>query len=125
MLVGKDKDSVINNALKVDNWTAKYVDNEETGELDLKETFEGQVDIEQVTEQKYLGFVVSSIGNNMANIQQIKNKSIGIIRQIFNRLESLNLKKYYFECALIFMKCMLRGSILYAAECCYNLKEQS
>ena len=63
MLVGKDKDSVINNALKVDNWTAKYVDNEETGELDLKETFEGQVDIEQVTEQKYLGFVVSSIGN--------------------------------------------------------------
>ena len=48
---------------QLDSQSVKYVDNEETGELDLKETFEGQVDIEQVTEQKYLGFVVSSIGN--------------------------------------------------------------
>ena len=123
MLIGKNTENVINNPLKVDNWTVEYVENEDTEELDLKETFEGQVTLEQVTEQKYLGFVVSSFGNNMANIQQMKKKSIGIIRQIFSRLESLSLNKYYFECALIFMKCMLRGSILYAAECYYNLKE--
>ena len=59
----------------------------------------------------------------MANIKQMKNKSIGIIRQIFNRLESLNLRKYYFECAIIFMNCMLRSSILFAADTCYALKE--
>ena len=116
MLIGKNTENVINNPLKVDNWTVEYVENEDTEELDLKETFEGQVTLEQVTEQKYLGFVVSSFGNNMANIQQMKKKSIGIILQIFNRLESLSLKKYYFECALIIMKCMLRGNILCAVE---------
>ena len=30
---------------------------------------------------------------------------------------------YYFECAVIFMNCMLRSSILYAAETYYDLKE--
>ena len=59
----------------------------------------------------------------MANIKQMKNKLIGIIRHICNRLESLNLRKYYFECAIIFMNCMLRSSILYAAETYYALKE--
>ena len=59
----------------------------------------------------------------MANIRQMKNKSIGIIKQIFNLLESLNLQKYYFECAIIFMNCMLRSSILYAADTYYDLKE--
>ena len=33
----------------------------------------------------------------MANISEIKKKSIGVIRSIFNRLNSLTLKKYYFE----------------------------
>ena len=59
----------------------------------------------------------------MANINQIKNKSIGIVRKIINRLNSLNLKKYFFECAIILMNSMLRPSILYAAEMYYNLKE--
>ena len=59
----------------------------------------------------------------MVNISGMKNKSIWIIRKIFTRLESLNLKKYYFECALIFLNVMLRSSILYACETYYNLKE--
>ena len=52
-----------------------------------------------------------------------KKKSIGVIRKIFNRLNSLNLQKYYFECAMILLNAMLRPSILYAAETYYNLKE--
>ena len=58
----------------------------------------------------------------MANIVHIKNKSIGVIRKIFNKLNSLNLQKYYFECAMIFMNTMLRPSILYASDMYYNLK---
>ena len=54
----------------------------------------------------------------------MKAKSNGIIRQIFNRLESLNLMRYYFECAIVFMNSMLRSSILYAAETYYDLKEK-
>ena len=107
----------------MDSWKTEYVDNVETGDDDLVETFDGQVKMENVDEQKYLGFILSRTGDNMANIKQMKNKSIGIIRQIFNRLESLNLRKYYFECAIIFMNCMLRSSILYAADTYYALKE--
>ena len=54
---------------------------------------------------------------------QGKNKSIGVIRKICNKLKSMNLKQYYFECALILMNVMFRGTILYAADMYYALKE--
>ena len=60
----------------------------------------------------------------MANISAIKRRSNGIIRKLFNKLKSLNLQKYYFECGMIFMNVMLRSSILWASESYYNLKEQ-
>ena len=50
----------------------------------------------------------------MANIKQARNKSIGVIEKLISKLNSLNLKQYYFECAQIFMNAMLRGSLLYA-----------
>ena len=121
MLVGKGH-QLLDSDLHVDNWTDQYKDNIETGDVDLIETFDGQVVIEKATEQKYLGFVLSSYGDNMVNIRHMKNTSIGIIRQIVNRLESLHLKKYHFEWAIIFMNCMLRPSKLYAAEIYYNMK---
>ena len=59
----------------------------------------------------------------MINIQNLKNKSIGIIRKLFTKLESLQLRKYYFECGIIFLKAILRPSILYASETYYCLSE--
>jgi hypothetical protein len=82
------------------------------------ETYEGLVSIGQTTKQKYLGFILSRKGNNMDNINQMKNKLIGIIRKIFKCM-----KKYYFESRMIFLNVMLRSSILYACETYYNLKE--
>ena len=38
----------------------------------LEDTYEGQVSIEKTHEQKYLGFVLSNKGNNMANINCMK-----------------------------------------------------
>ena len=107
----------------MDSWSVEYVDNLNTGDYDLIETFVGKVAIENTAKHKYLGFVISNTGDNMVNINSMKNKSIGIIRQIYNRLESLNLRRYYFECAMVFMNIMLRSSILYAAETYHNLKE--
>jgi hypothetical protein len=123
MLIGKNKKNVLNSDLVVDSWSVDYVDNLNTGDYDLIETHDGQVNMEKTDKHKYLGFVISNTGDNMANIKSMKDKSIGIIRQIFNRLESLNLRRYYFECAMVFMNSMLRGSILYAAETYHNLKE--
>ena len=122
MLVGKNTDNIINTKLFVDKWEVKH-DEADTGEEMLVETYIGKVPIEETEEQRYLGFVLSSTGNNMANINSMKKKSNGIIRKIFSKLENLKLQKYYVECAIIFMKVMLRSSILYACETYYNLKE--
>ena len=118
MVVGKDTENMIDNNLKVDEWKISYT---ETG--DITEHFNGQTPIQKTEQQKYLGFVLSSTGDNMVNIHEIRKKSIGIIRKIINKLNSLKLRNYYFECAVIFMLSMLRPSILYASEMYYNLKE--
>ena len=116
MLIGKNTEYVVNSPIIVDNWTVEYMENRETGEVDLKEHYAGLVEVEKTDEQKYLGFVVSCQGNNMANIRQIEKKSIGVVRKVINKLNSLNLGKYYFECSIILMNVILRGSILYACE---------
>ena len=95
-----------------------------TGVLSLKENYKGLTKVGQTTKHTYLGFVISSSGDNMANIEQIKKKSIGVIRKIFNKLNSLSLQKYYFECAMILLNTILRPSILYACDVYYNLKER-
>ena len=123
MLVGKDTENVVNNELFVDKWSIDYKKNKDTGKDDIEETYSGQVPIGKTTEHKYLGFVISSTGDNMANINKIKNKSIGVVRKIINRLNSFHLQHYFFECSIILLNSMLRGSILYASETYYNLKE--
>ena len=123
MLVGKDPERALVSNLTVDKWKVVHEDDPITGEDKIVETYEGQVPIEMVSEQKYLGFILSNKGDNMININHMKAKSKGIIRRIFNKLNSLNLGCYYFECALVFMKCMLRSSILFACESYYDLKE--
>ena len=111
MIISKSKEIFPTNQLTVDNWNVEHVENSDTGNNDLVETFQGLVVLEQTDIQKYLGFTLSSKGNNLINITEMKNKSIWIIKKIFTRLESLNLKKYYFECAMIFLNVMLRSSI--------------
>ena len=42
---------------------------------------------------------------------------------MFGYLETFKLGRYYFECGIILLKSLLRTSLLYSAECYYNLKE--
>ena len=124
MNIGKDLEYIKNNRIYVDKWSEEYIEDTETGEIELNENYTGKVAIKEVKEQKYLGFILSSSGNNMVNIQAMEKKSIGIIRTILSKLENLKLGKYYFECSKILMNVILRGNILYAGECYYDLKEQ-
>ena len=123
MLVGKNPEKIIQNKLKVDQWMKEYKENATTMEYEMLEYYAGQTEMKQTEEYKYLGFVISCKGDNMAHIRNMKCKSIGVIKKICNKLESLNLKNYYFECSVILMNVILRGTILYAAELFYNLKE--
>ena len=63
-------------------------------ESDLFETFKESVKIDKTENQKYLWFTISSRGDNIVNINVMKNNSIWIIRKIFTCLVSLNLNKY-------------------------------
>ena len=123
MFVGKVKENFLDSEMFVDKWNIEYKENIENGEEELIETYMGQTPIGKTNEQKYLGFVISGSGNNMANINAVKRKSLGVTRKILNKLNSLNLMNYYFECAIIFLHVMLRPSILYASETYYNLTE--
>ena len=100
MLIGKDLKNVLNSNLSVDKWTVEHKENIATGKTELIETYSGQIEIEKCEKQNYLGFIISSTGDNMMNIQAIKNKSIGVTKKIFNKLNSLNLQNYYLECVL-------------------------
>ena len=125
MLVGNMHEKYTNNELRVDHWkedTIEIVENEVTKVIDK---YEGEIVIDATEEYKYLGFMISTKGDNMANIGAIQKKSHGVIRSILNKLEKLNLRDYFFECAIIFMNAILRGSILYASETYYNLTERN
>ena len=93
MVVGKDAENALVRDLTVDKWNVSHHDDPETGEDILVESFEGQVPIQKTSQQKYLGFVLSDKGDNMVNINEMKKKSKGIIRRIFNKLDSLHLGK--------------------------------
>ena len=125
MLISKNKQTLTlsNSPLTVDKWKVEHIQNMSTGESELVESYEGPVMMESTSEQKYLGFVLSDRGDNSVNINAMKKKSKWIIHKIFTRLDSLHLKKYYFESAMIFLNVMLRSSILYACETYYNLTE--
>ena len=122
--LGKSSENIHKSNLKVDKWEIEHKDDIKSGKEIFFENYVGQVPIESTEEQKYLGFVLSSKGSNMANINYMRNKSYEIIiKTIFRNLESLNLKHYYFECAIILMNAMLRSGIYYASETYYDLKE--
>ena len=124
MLVGKSTECNVTNPLVVDNWKVNHVTNTLTEEAELVENYDGKIEIESVNQLKYLGFVISNSGDNMANILEVKKKSIGVTKKISEKLNELKLKKYYFECGIILMNVILRGSILYASETYYNMKEK-
>ena len=124
MLVGHSIENFHKTPVLVDKWSVEHIEDPTTESTNLVERYEGQVEIEMSPDQKYLGFIISSTGDNLANIKAVRNKSNGIIREIFEKLESLNLRKYYFERGILFLNIMLRSSILYACETYYNLKEK-
>ena len=97
----------------------KHVENNEH----IVESYDGVFEMDNTGQQKYLGFILSNKGDNMKNIGEMRKRSVWIINNIFNKIKSLNLRKYYFECSMLFLNVLLRSSILYAAETYYNMKE--
>ena len=79
--------------------------------------------MDEVSELKYLGFIISENASNVANISSKKNKSMGNIRNIMNMIQGL--RSYTIQNGLIYFHSLLRSSIIYAGETYYNLTERN
>ena len=70
----------------------------------------------------YLGFMLSKNGDNTKNNIHRRNTNIGTEKKIIRLIEPLG--PYTFECGLIYIKSLIRNSILYASETMYHVKEK-
>ena len=102
--------------LTVDTWELNHKINNE-----MEEKFKGKVSIKEEDCLMYLGFMLSKKADNLQNILHKRNKCIGTQKQIMKLIEPLG--PYTFECAIIYIKSLIRNSILYAAEAMYSVKE--
>ena len=76
MLITKRPEIALNSPLTVDSWKISHIEKLNSDETQLEEKNEGKMEIEKTECQKYLGFILSSKGDNMINIKNLRNKSI-------------------------------------------------
>ena len=96
-----------------------------TGHTDQTEVYAGQEVMENKDSQLYLGDVITSDGRCDVNIQKRKNKSIGIINQIMEIMNSTYFGKYHFEVAMVLRSSLLLNSILLNSEAWVNLTNKN
>ena len=102
--VGKTKSKTKCQNLKIGEWKVKNVNNIETNELSREDTYNGETEITETEEEKYLGDIISKSAKNVRNITARKNKSIGICRKIMKSLQDIWFGKYHYEVAILLKK---------------------
>ena len=118
MIVSKKKpESFLHPNIKVDQWKVEHMKNN-----NVIDHFVGKTNIKEEKSLMYLGHMLSQNGDNMPNIINIRNKSIGTQKKILNLIEPMG--PYRFEGAIIYVLSLLRNSILYASETMCNIKEK-
>ena len=122
LIVGKNIQSFEKSALSVDSWKCEYVRKGE--EIVLHEYYQGKIYMEAVNKHKYLGHYISNSANNLAHLFETKKKYIGLKHKIMNTLKDLKCGRYYFEVGILFLETILRPSLLYSLETCFNLTEK-
>ena len=75
----------------------------------------------EVTEDVYLGDILSCDGKNTKNVRSRISKGLGIINQIFKMLENITFGSHFFEIALLLRDSMLINGTLTNVEVWYNL----
>jgi hypothetical protein len=96
----------------------------ESGKCFQKESFGGPVKMDEKTEQKYLGDIISIDGKQTRNVQARKNKALGTVTQITQILETVFFGKYHFEVAMVLRSSLLLSSLLLNSEAWVNLSDK-
>ena len=121
--VGKTCENFKCQTLEVDNWKEAYIRNEETGIGEIEDVCEGKVVMEEKTEEKYLGDVISTDGRNIKNVKARIEKGKGIVSRILTVLDGIPFGRFYFEIAAILRDSLLVSSMLFNTEAWYNVSK--
>ena len=121
--VGNTREEYKCQDLSVDTWTEMEIRNEATGEFEFKDIDDGDYKLEEKSEEKYLGDIISTDGRNLKNIKARIGKGKGIVDKIFTILEGIPFGKQYFEVGIFLRSCLLVSSMIFNSEAWYNLTE--
>ena len=77
----------------------------------------------EVTEESYLGDILSADGKNTKNIKSRISKGIGIISQIIHILDEVSFGPHMYEIAMLLRESLLINGTLTNAEIWYNFSE--
>ena len=121
MHVGKTCIDEICPDLYVDGWRLKTVSEVDTGNCSVEEEHAGMQEMEEVKSEKYLGDILASDGRNLKNITARKNRGIGIVNKIMEKLNDVCFGRHYFKVAVILRNSNLISSLLTNSEAWYNV----
>ena len=94
----------------------------ESGDTHFKDILnEDMNEMSHIEYEKYLGQVISSHSKNTYNIEQLRNKGIGIQNKINEMLERIPGGPFNFEIAVVLRNALLISSILSNSEVWYGL----
>ena len=94
-----------------------------TGEWTTNDVWTGEHIMEEETDERYLGDVISTNGQNLKNIKARIAKGKGIMNKIFTMLDGFHFGKQYFEVGVLLRNSLLVSSMLFNSEAWYNLTE--
>ena len=77
--------------------------------------------MEESTEEKYLGDLITSDGSNRTNVNARKAKGYGLVDKVTSMLEEISFGPNYFEIALLLRSSLFISSILVNSEVWYGL----
>ena len=116
--------------LKLDNTIDRSWDlfiipsmNEETGIEEIEDICEGEEIMEEKSDEKYLGDVISTDGKNIKNVKARVAKGKGIANRIISIIDGIPFGDFYFEVAMILRNSLLVSSMLSNSEAWYNVSK--
>ena len=78
----------------------------------------------EVSEDVYLGDIISADGKNTKNIRNRIAKGTGVICEIINILNTVTLGEHYFATAVLLRESLFLNSILTSAEIWYDFRKE-
>ena len=112
-------------SLSVDKWKVKHIEQIDIGKSSLEDVHDGYHEIEDKSEEKYLGDIISKNGKNDKNIESRVKKGHGIMKQIISILEEICFGKNFFTVFIILRDSLFINSILLNSEVWYSMSKSN